>query len=129
LKWCNDATGALPDGVYNVFVIRLYLVGHAAEKKAGGTCVLTQRGKRRFRRLARAFARLGEPIALVCTSPKSHARETAEILARALGRRPALVLDELEPRASADSLLVALAALRPSNGEMRDAFVGLRKAS
>ena len=168
-------------------MIRLYLVRHAAEKKAGGTCVLTQRGKRRFRRLARAFARLGEPVGLVCTSPKSHARETAEILARALGQRPALVLEELAPRGCADSLLLALASLlehgrggialvghsrhfktllarlgvgrhevrlrkgsvvrididatpaphaciprfrlRRSNGEMRDAFVGLRKAS
>jgi phosphohistidine phosphatase SixA len=91
-------------------VIRLYLVRHAAEKKIGGACVLTQRGKRRFRRMARAFARLGEPIGLVCTSPKSHARETAEILSRALGRRPAVVLDELAPRASADALLFALAA-------------------
>jgi hypothetical protein len=34
-------------------------------KEGRATCVLTQRGKRRFRRLARAFARVGEPIALV----------------------------------------------------------------
>jgi phosphohistidine phosphatase SixA len=93
-------------------VIRLYLIRHAAEKKAGGTCVLTQRGKRRFRRMARAFARLREPIDIVCTSPKSHAQETAEILSRALGRRPALSLEALAPRASPEALLRALAAVR-----------------
>jgi phosphohistidine phosphatase SixA len=112
--------------LYGRIVIRLYLVRHAAQKKAGGSCVLTQRGKRRFLRMARAFARLGEPIDVVCSSPKSHAQDTAQILSRALGRRPALVLEALAPRGSPESLLRALAAF--TTGESQGiALVGHKR--
>jgi len=72
--------------------------------------------------MARAFARLAEPVDLVCSSPKSHARETAAILARALARRPARVLEQLAPRASPANLLAALSAM--VHGEGGIALVG-----
>jgi phosphohistidine phosphatase SixA len=57
-------------------VIRLYLVRHAiAAEPAGGAALvdglraLTAKGRRRFRRSARAFTRLEEEVELVCTSP------------------------------------------------------------
>lgn len=91
-------------------MIRLYLIRHAADEKRRGARKLTRRGRSRFRCVARAFAELEEPVDLICASPKIYARETAEILARSLGHDEVLVLDELSPRASTDSLLRTLAA-------------------
>ena len=91
-------------------MIRLYLIRHAADEKRDGSRTLTRRGRSRFRCVARAFAELEEPIDLICTSPKRHARETAAILARSLAQEEVLLLDELSPRASARPLLRALAA-------------------
>jgi phosphohistidine phosphatase SixA len=100
--------GGLGPGARQPTVIRLYLIRHAAEKKSHGRRILTRRGRRRFRRMARRFAHLGEPIDLVCTSPRSHAKETAALLSVAMGRPAALALEALAPRASVDALFTAL---------------------
>src|SRR5690242_489401 len=91
-------------------MIRLYLIRHVGEARQEGPRCLTRRARRRFRRAARAFAQLEEPVELVCTSPRPAARETARLFVRALRRKSLVVLEELSPRASADSLLAALAA-------------------
>jgi phosphohistidine phosphatase len=90
-------------------LVRLYLIRHAADEKRDGARSLTRRGRSRFRSVARAFAELEEPIDLICSSPRLHARQTADILARSLDHDDVIVLDELAPRASAGSLLRALA--------------------
>jgi phosphohistidine phosphatase SixA len=89
-------------------VIRLYLVRHAAEKEEDGVRVLTARGRRRFRRAARTFAELEEPVHLICTGRKPHVKETARLLARGLGLGETVELDELSSRASPASLLRAI---------------------
>lgn len=91
-------------------MIRLYLIRHAADEKRDGARSLTRRGRSRFRSVARAFAELEEPVDLICSSPKPHARQTAEILARSLDHDEVVVLDELSARASASDLLRVLAA-------------------
>ena len=97
-------------------MIRLYLIRLAANEKRAGVHVLTGRGKRRFRCAARAFAHLEEPIDLICTSGKRHARQTADILARALDRNDVVELDELSRPGSTASLLRTLAA-RAGDGD------------
>jgi phosphohistidine phosphatase SixA len=90
-------------------LIRLYLIRHAAQCKVKGSRALTKRGRRSFRRAARAFAKLEEPLDLICSSSKPHARQTAKLLARALERDDVVELHELSPRVPPASLLRALA--------------------
>lgn len=95
-------------------MIRVYLVRHGiAEDPAPGTPdesrALTAKGRRRFRRASRAFARLGEPLTHLFTSPLVRAVQTAEILARSIHRDDVAVLEELRSGAPASQLLSALA--------------------
>ena len=85
-------------------MIRLYLIRHAAHEKVKGSRALTRRGRRCFRRAARAFANLEEPLDLICSSSKPHARQTAKLLARALERDDVVELHELSPRVPPASL-------------------------
>jgi phosphohistidine phosphatase len=90
-------------------MIHLYLVRHgiAADAAPGfpdHARPLTAEGRARFRRLARAFARLGEPLDLVFTSPLVRAVQTAELLAGAIGRDDVGVLEQLEPQIPAAEL-------------------------
>jgi len=84
--------------------MRLYLIRHAeaVDSPPGARFLddlraLTPRGGRRFRRTARAFAKLGETIACVRSSPALRAVQTAELLAAHLERAPVAVLEELRP--------------------------------
>ena len=111
-------------------MIRLYLVRHAiAAEPAGepapadGLRALTAKGRRRFRRSARAFAELGEEVELVCTSPVLRAVQTAELLAGALGHDEVRVLEELRRNGRVEPLLAILSSL-----EVRSiALVGHRR--
>ena len=69
---------------------------------------LTEKGRRRFRKTARAFARLGRKIGLILTSPLVRAVQTAEILAGATEHREVAVLEELDPGVGIAQLLEAL---------------------
>lgn len=96
-------------------MIRLYLVRHgiAVDKEPGAAGDdargLTAKGRHRFRRLARAFARLREPaIAHVFTSPLVRAVQTAEILLAALKQDELSVLQALRPETGVASLLADL---------------------
>ncbi|HET7784480.1 MAG TPA: phosphohistidine phosphatase SixA [Myxococcales bacterium] len=96
-------------------MIRIYLVRHGiAEDPTQGTPdesrPLTAKGRRRFRRGSRAFARRGEPLTSLFTSPLVRAVQTAEILARALARDEVSVLEELRSGAPAAQVIDALAA-------------------
>jgi phosphohistidine phosphatase len=97
-------------------MIRIYLVRHgiAVDPSEKGPLddaarPLTAKGRRRFRRLARAFARLGEPPDFIFTSALVRAVQTAEILAGALKANEVGVLDELRPEISVDRLLAEVA--------------------
>ena len=93
-------------------MIRIYLVRHgiALDHEDRGDLPdddrpLTSKGRRRFRRAARAFARLGEPIDFIFTSPLIRASQTAEILAGALKASEVGVLEELRPGGAVGKLL------------------------
>ena len=84
--------------------MRLYLIRHAeavasppGARFLDDLRALTPRGDKRFRRTARAFAKLGESIEYVHSSPALRAVQTAELLARQLGRAFVAVRDELRP--------------------------------
>jgi phosphohistidine phosphatase len=102
-------------------MIRIYLIRHGiAEDPKEGTPddsrPLTARGRRRFRRASRAFARKGEPLTWLFTSPLVRAVQTAEILARSLSRDEVGVLEELRSGAPGAKLIAALAA-RAKDGD------------
>jgi phosphohistidine phosphatase len=107
--------------------MRLYLIRHAeaVDSPPGARFLddlraLTPRGDRRFRRTARAFAKLGEPIAAVRSSPVLRAVQTAELLAAQLERAPVAVLEELRPNVAA----VVLRAWLLSQHDSSIALVG-----
>lgn len=99
-------------------MIRVYLVRHgiAVDHEDRGALAdddrpLTARGRRRFRRAARAFARLGEKPDFVFTSPLARATQTAEILAAALKEDEVGILEELRPDGAIGKLLATLGRL------------------
>ena len=51
---------------------------------------LTDEGRKKLRKAARALASLVPDLALVATSPLARARESAEIVTRELGKKPVL---------------------------------------
>jgi len=96
-------------------VIRVYLVRHgiATEPVPEGpdeSRPLTAKGRRRFRRAAREFGQIGEPIDHVFTSPLVRAVQTAEILARALKQDQVGVLEELCPGVPVSKVFAAVVA-------------------
>ncbi|MGZ6124743.1 MAG: SixA phosphatase family protein [Myxococcales bacterium] len=87
---------------------RMYLVRHAeaVEVPPGLSFLddlraLTPRGRKRFRRTVRAFARLEEDVHAIRASPSLRALQTAELLAAHLNRVPVAVLDDLRPGVAA----------------------------
>lgn len=83
---------------------------------------LTEKGRRRFRKTARAFARLGRKVNLILTSPLVRAVQTAEILAAEARHGEVGVLEELDPKFGARSLLEAVA--KRADGVQSIALVG-----
>ena len=96
---------------------RIYLVRHGiagdpdAWKGPDDSRPLNEKGRRRFRETARAFAKLGDRIELLCTSPLVRAVQTAEILADALELDEVTVLEELRPDVPVQQLLQRVAQL------------------
>jgi phosphohistidine phosphatase len=95
-------------------MIQLYLIRHgiAADPDPQGFAdearPLTAEGRQRFRRAARAFARLGEQVDLLYTSSLVRAVQTAELFAEALGRDEVEVLQQLSPHVAAAELFAEL---------------------
>jgi phosphohistidine phosphatase len=83
---------------------------------------LTSKGRRRFRRTARTFARLGRKLDLILTSPLVRAVQTAEILVGAVKDVEVAVLEELDPKSGIERLLDAVA--RRANDLRAVALVG-----
>lgn len=105
---------------------RIYLVRHGIAgdpdewKGPDDSRPLNAKGRRMFRKTARALAKLGDRIDLLCTSPLVRAVQTAEILADALELDEVAVLEELRPEVPVQRLLERVAALP----EKRIALVG-----
>lgn len=95
-------------------MIRLYVVRHgialdgAEWQGSDGARALSAKGRKRFKRTAKVFARLGEEVDLLFTSPLVRAVQTSELLARALGLREVRVLEELLPGGEASAVLTAV---------------------
>ena len=94
--------------------MQLYVVRHgiAVEGSDGmpdGSRPLTEKGRRRFLRTARAFGKLGRKLDLILTSPLVRAVQTAEILAGASKHGKVGVLEELDPKFEAPALRAAVA--------------------
>lgn len=83
---------------------------------------LTGKGRRRFHKTARAFARLGRKLDLILTSPLVRAVQTAEILAGEAKHGEVAVLEELDPKFGVTSLLEAVA--KRADGSKSVALVG-----
>jgi phosphohistidine phosphatase len=83
---------------------------------------LTSKGRRRFRKTARSFARLGCKLDLILTSPLVRAVQTAEILAGEAKHGEVSVLEELDPKYDAAALLKAVT--KRADGARSVALVG-----
>jgi phosphohistidine phosphatase len=110
-------------------MIRIYLVRHgiALDHAERGDLPddsrpLTEKGRLRFRRAARAFARLGEPLEKLFTSPLPRAVQTAEILAGALRLPDVGILESLRPGVLPEALLQELT--KKSKGVQSIGLVG-----
>jgi len=91
--------------------MRLFLVRHGiAEEEAASDAwrMLTDKGRRRFHKNARAFGR-GAKIDVILTSPLVRALQTAEILAGYVEYDQMRVLEELGSGHSAGEMLAAAA--------------------
>ena len=103
-------------------MIRLYLVRHGIAAEPGEFSgsdfarPLTPKGRRRFRRAAKEFARLAEPVSLIVSSPLVRAVQTAELLAWTLKADAVEISSDLTPSGNADTLLRWVAS-RVSDGQ------------
>jgi phosphohistidine phosphatase len=96
-------------------VMQLYVVRHGIAIEEGGVAPdasrpLGEKGRRRFRKTARAFGKLGHRLDLILTSPLVRAVQTAEILAGATDYGEVAVLEELDPKFPVETLREAIEA-------------------
>jgi phosphohistidine phosphatase len=97
--------------------MQIFLVRHAiAAEREGfklpdGMRPITDRGRRRFRRVVKALVRTGERARVILSSPLVRAVQTAEILAAARGWEAEVeILRSLEPEGRALAVLEAARA-------------------
>jgi phosphohistidine phosphatase len=93
-----------------LYVVRHGIAVEGSEGMPDGSRPLTEKGRRRFQRTARAFGKLGHKLDLILTSPLVRAVQTAEILAGASKHGEVGVLEELGPGFAAGALRTAIAA-------------------
>ena len=116
--------------------------GREAPRLSDDDRPLTSKGRRKFRKVARAFASLGEPVTLVVTSPLPRAVQTAELFARGARCDEVAIAEALRPgRAPADALAevralraeagatggVALVGHEPSMSALVEALLGSKQ--
>jgi phosphohistidine phosphatase len=94
-------------------VMQLYVVRHGIAVEGGEGIPdewrpLTDKGRRRFQKMARAFAKLGRRLDLILTSPLVRAVQTAEILAGAADHGEVAVLAELDPKFDVEAVRKAI---------------------
>jgi phosphohistidine phosphatase len=96
-------------------VMQLYVVEHGIAVEGGEGIPdewrpLTDKGRRRFQKTARAFGKLGRKLDLILTSPLVRAVQTAEILARETEPGEVAVLAELDPKFDVEAVRNAIAS-------------------
>jgi phosphohistidine phosphatase len=98
-----------PFGSPYPFAVRLFIVRHAkaADGEPDDLRPLTEKGREQARALAKQFAAGGVRPDAVLTSPLLRARETADEIARAVGRT-AEADERLAPGAGADEVRAAV---------------------
>src|SRR6266403_3213768 len=95
-------------------VMQLYVVEHGIAVEGGEGIPdewrpLTDRGRRRFQKTARAFGKLGRKLDLILTSPLVRAVQTAEILAGETEHGEVGILPELDPKFDPAAVCAAIA--------------------
>jgi len=126
--------------LYELYVIRHGIAEERGEKWPDDTKrPLTEEGMTRFRRAARALARLGVEVDVVLTSPLVRTRQTADIFAAAFSPHPAIVnVDSLAPDGSATAFLaeldkyskkkrIAIVGHEPGVGDLAGRLAGMRR--
>ena len=101
----------------NLTAMNIYLLRHgiAIEREDPSSQTdadrpLTAKGLKRMRKAARGLRRLNIPFDAVVTSPFARARQTADIVAAALGLQPTFEeISDLTPEGTVESLLSTLA--------------------
>ena len=96
-------------------IMQLYVVRHGIAVESGEGIPddwrpLTDKGRRRFQKMARAFGKLGRRLDLILTSPLVRAVQTAEILAGAADHGEVAVLAELDPKFDVEAVRNAIAS-------------------
>ena len=94
--------------------MQLYVVEHGIAVEGGEGIAdewrpLTDKGRRRFQKTARAFGKLGRRLDLILTSPLVRAVQTAEILAGETEPGEVAVLAELDPKFDVEAVRNAIA--------------------
>lgn len=93
----------------NLYLLRHGIAGAAEPTESDGERPLTPKGIKRMRRAARGLRRLGISFDAILTSPLVRARQTADIVANALGLEAQLEeIPELSPASSVDRLISSL---------------------
>jgi phosphohistidine phosphatase len=93
----------------NLYILRHGIAASAEEATPDRDRPLTDKGAKRMRREARGMVRLGIAFDMILTSPLPRARQTAEIVAEAMGVTDHLSpLEALQPNSSVHDLLSSL---------------------
>jgi phosphohistidine phosphatase len=93
----------------NIYFLRHGIAANAEEIAADGERPLTAKGIKRMRKAARGIRRLGLNFDAILTSPLARARQTADIVAEALGLQAHVsVAESLQPGNSVEELLSSL---------------------
>ena len=93
----------------NIYLLRHGIAVSAEETAPDGERPLTAKGIKRMRKAARGLRRLGLDFDAILTSPLARARQTADIVAAALGLESHLtVVEALQPNCSVEELLASL---------------------
>ena len=93
----------------NIYLLRHGIAVSAEETAPDGERPLTAKGIKRMRMGARGLRRLGLDFDAILTSPLARARQTADIVAAALGLESRLtVVEALQPNCSVEELLASL---------------------
>ena len=96
-------------------MIEIYVVRHGVAVGRDSPIVdafrpLTSKARKRFRKTAKAFGKLGRKLDLILTSPLIRAVQTAEILAGAAKDGEVAVLEELDPKTAVETLIESIDA-------------------
>jgi phosphohistidine phosphatase len=98
--------------------MRLYIVRHAwagdrdpAQWRDDGQRPLTEKGAKRFRRVAKRLVKRGVKPAQIATSPLVRCLQTAQILCDRIGIEAPIHVDALAPGATLEGVLAATAEL------------------